>query len=161
MKRIFSVVTASAAVFTVILALTTCIDVVGRYVFNSPLQGAYELTGNFFCIIAACGIAAVAFADEHISVDSIFNRLSPLGQRILTLINTFFGLVVFLVLCWQGIVSVHESMFPSYETTSGILPIVTFPFRIILALAFFLSAIALFYAIIRPSHSKTNDKTQS
>ena len=158
MNRISTVVTYLGAVAVVVLALTTCIDVLGRYLFNSPLQGTYELTENFLCIIAACGIAAATASGEHISVDSVFERLPPAGQRILALLGTSLELVVFSILCWQGIVAVRESIIPYCEVSGSVVSIATYPFRIVLVLGFFLSVIALVYTIIRLYRSKTSDK---
>jgi TRAP-type C4-dicarboxylate transport system permease small subunit len=161
MNRISTIVTYIGAAAVVVLALTTCIDVLGRYLFNAPLQGTYELTENFLCIIAACGIAAATATGEHISVDSFFERLSPVGQRILALFGAFLELVVFSVLCWQGIVAVRESIIPYCEVVGSVVPIVTYPFRIVLVLGFFLSVIALVYTIVRLCRSRASDRLPS
>ena len=47
----------------------TCIDVVGRYFFNSPLDGATELTQLMLGIIVFAVLPSVCRSEEHVSVD--------------------------------------------------------------------------------------------
>jgi len=154
MNKISKIVTYLGATAVIAMTLTTCIDVLGRYLFNSPLQCAYELTGNFLSIIAACGIAAATATNEHICVDSFFERLSQFGQRVLTFLSASIELVVLSILCWQGMVAVRNSIIPYYEVTGGVVPIVTFPFRMVLALGFLLSLLAVLYRGIHECRSK-------
>ena len=51
------------------LMAMTCIDVVGRYFFNSPLDGATELTQLMLGIIVFAVLPSVCRTEEHVSVD--------------------------------------------------------------------------------------------
>ena len=55
----------------VLLAMTimTCIDVIGREVFNAPLDGATELTQVMMPLIIFAVLPAVSYQEEHITVD--------------------------------------------------------------------------------------------
>ncbi len=59
------------------LMLTTCIDVIGRYVFNRPLTGSTELTEMAVGIIVFSVFPIICWREEHVVVD-IFDRfVSP------------------------------------------------------------------------------------
>ncbi len=152
----FSAMSAVGAAGVIVLTLVTCIDVIGRYIFNSPLNGAFEISQNLLVLITACGIPLATLADQHISVDVIFQKLSTHGRKVLTLIGCLLGFVAFAVLCWRGIVAVVDSILPVYEITDR-LKMVTYPFRMILAAGFFLSAMALIKLIVHLVRPKTSE----
>jgi TRAP-type C4-dicarboxylate transport system permease small subunit len=89
------------------LMIITCIDVFGRYLFNSPLLGTTELTEMGLGIIIFASFPIISWHNEHIVVDML-DRFTPplvhcvrtvllnlvmatafyfLGQRIMTLGN--------------------------------------------------------------------------
>ncbi len=59
----------TSSLFLFAMMVMTCIDVVGRYVFNSPLNGATELTELFMGILIFAVLPTVSFREEHVSVD--------------------------------------------------------------------------------------------
>jgi TRAP-type C4-dicarboxylate transport system permease small subunit len=157
MNRFSRVVSGIGAVCAAILVLVTCTDVTGRYLFNLPLTGGFEMTGLILSVVAACGIVVSTASDSHISVDSIYERLSPRGKRILTYFSTSLGVVFFGVLGVEGIVAVRNSLTPYLDETPGLAHIVTFPFRIVLALGFIVCVAILVYTLKHPSSSKSDD----
>jgi TRAP-type C4-dicarboxylate transport system permease small subunit len=62
----------AAAVLFAMMALTT-VDVIGRYVFNSPLRGAYELTQLLMIGLIFAGLPTVTRRADHITV-GLFNN---------------------------------------------------------------------------------------
>ncbi len=100
---------AASALFG--LMVITCIDVFGRYLFNSPLLGTTELTEMGLGIIIFASFPIISWHNEHIVVDML-DRFTPplvhcvrtillnlvmaiafyfLGQRIMTLGNRSLG----------------------------------------------------------------------
>ncbi|GGB37136.1 hypothetical protein GCM10011316_06550 [Roseibium aquae] len=78
-----------------------CVDVVARYLFNSPLSGAYELTELLLATLIFMALPLTTQAREHIEVellDGIANR----GFRLLTLFASV-GVtsIVFAVIAYQ------------------------------------------------------------
>lgn len=70
--------TALAAVCALILFTMmslTLIDVVGRYVFNSPLVGATELTELLLVGVVFLGLPAVTLDRGHVAVNLLSDRL--------------------------------------------------------------------------------------
>lgn len=157
MKKFFAIFPVIGGVFICSIMVVTCVDITGRYLFNSPLEVGYELTGFFLLIAAACGIIVATELDQHIAIDSLYQKLPPIGQRVLTLLVTFISAVIFAILTWQGGDRTYEAIFPFFEKTQGTVGIVTFPFRLILALGFFFSLVALIYQIVRIFRPKDNN----
>ena len=62
---------AAAAVLLFGLMLLTTADVVGRYIFNWPLRGAFEVTELLLLALIFAGLPLVSRADEHVTLDFI------------------------------------------------------------------------------------------
>lgn len=70
--RLLSVV---AALLLVTMMLVTFVDVVGRYLFNAPLPGAFELTEVLLALVIFVGLPLVTARREHVTVDLVTARL--------------------------------------------------------------------------------------
>jgi TRAP-type C4-dicarboxylate transport system permease small subunit len=57
-----------AALILFTMMAVTAVDVVGRYFFNSPLQGSYELTQLFMLALVFSALPSVTRRTEHITV---------------------------------------------------------------------------------------------
>ena len=65
-----------AALTLFALMAITCVDVAGRYFFNSPLHSATELTRILMAIVVFCGLPVACMREEHITVD-LLDSFSP------------------------------------------------------------------------------------
>ena len=79
LARIFKIVAAIALFFLMAL---TCVDVIGRYVFNNPLTGSTELTEFAVAIVVFAYLPVISWREEHIVVDLMDNLFSTRMQRI-------------------------------------------------------------------------------
>ncbi len=136
------------------LALLTGVDVVGRYLFNSPLQGTFELTEVVMCLVVGFGIAFTTAKDEHIVVDALFEKLPSSAQRKLTVVANVLGVLVFGILCWKGVQTGIDSIMDKEETE--LLNVPVFPFKFALVLGFFLSLIFVIVRIVQLMNRKQN-----
>src|SRR4249920_4144256 len=73
---------AAAVLLFYLMALTTA-DVIGRYVFNWPLRGAFEITELLLLTLIFAGLPLASRADEHVTLDFIDMTLSERGRRLL------------------------------------------------------------------------------
>ncbi|UOM33996.1 TRAP transporter small permease [Acuticoccus sp. I52.16.1] len=71
-----------AAVLLLALMGVTVVDVAGRYLFNSPIFGATELTELILAAVIFCGLPAVCLDDGHVTVRLLTARLGARGRRI-------------------------------------------------------------------------------
>ena len=67
---------ASVTLFA--LMVITCVDVIGRYVFNTPLSGSIELTEMALGILVFSVFPVNAWRNEHIVVDMLDNFTPPI-----------------------------------------------------------------------------------
>ena len=73
------------------LALLTFVDVVGRYLFNQPVRGAYEVVEMLMGVLIFTALPAVTHSDRHITIDLLDRatprRLVPLRDMAVNLIS--------------------------------------------------------------------------
>src|SRR5215510_7528740 len=74
--------TAAAILLFCLMALTAA-DVVGRYIFNWPIRGAFEITELLLLALIFAGLPLASRADEHVTLDFIDMVLSPGGRLLL------------------------------------------------------------------------------
>jgi tripartite ATP-independent transporter DctM subunit len=91
----------SAAVITFAMLLTT-VDVVLRYVFNSPLPGVYTLCEMMMIGAVYPAVAYVQQKRGHVRVDVIIDRLQGNPRAAFELATLFLALVAFGMMCWQS-----------------------------------------------------------
>lgn len=78
---------AFAGVMLMALMLITCVDVVGRYVFNNPIPGAIELTQFGMAMLVFAIMPVVTWRGGHIVVDLLDRYLSSKVLKALGLLS--------------------------------------------------------------------------
>lgn len=65
------------------LMVVTCIDVIGRYLFNRPVYGGYELTGIFLSLTIFFSLPLVTRSGENVTIDlfTLKNRKARIVQH--------------------------------------------------------------------------------
>ena len=95
-------VASNIGVFLLVLLMFLAVsDVIGRYVFNSPIFGAMEFEKILMGSVAFLGWAYVHSRGAHISVDLIFRHYPPRAQAIIGFITMLFSLAVFSLITWR------------------------------------------------------------
>jgi len=97
--RFLSLLSKSAsmigAVCVVLMMLHVTADVVGRYVFNTPLPGTIVIVANYYMIILA--FIALGVTEEkrgHVSVDIFYNLFPKKAQTGLSALGGLFTVAV-------------------------------------------------------------------
>jgi TRAP-type C4-dicarboxylate transport system permease small subunit len=103
----------------VILMLVTGIDVVGRYIFNRPLVGAYELSELSLAIVILLGWAYTQSVKGHIDIDILYNKFPKSVRTVLDFFVPLLSLLLFSFIAWQGITFTIDSL-GWHETTEMI-----------------------------------------
>ncbi len=79
----------------------TFVDVVGRYIFNSPVVGSFELTEFTMAIVIFLGLTLLCCEEGHVVVD-IFDSFVPEGMKpIQNIIINIVSFIVMGVISWQ------------------------------------------------------------
>ena len=92
---------AAAAMLLFGLMALTAADVVGRYVFNWPLRGAFEITELLLLALIFAGLPLASRTGEHVTLDFIDMALHHRGRLLLRrLVDLVCGLLI-LGLAWR------------------------------------------------------------
>ena len=66
-----------------LMMMITAVDVIGRYVFNKPLAGGFEITEMLLAALIYCGLPQVSQRREHIVIDTFDPLMSARVKRTL------------------------------------------------------------------------------
>ncbi len=91
-----------AAALVVGMTLLGTVDVVGRYFFNRPVPGTYEIMRYMLGGIVFLTFAYVQLSRGHITVNLLTERLQGKKALLLDLIVLFIMLIVTILIGWYG-----------------------------------------------------------
>lgn len=137
----------AASLLLLVMMIVTFVDVVGRYVFNAPLAGAYELTEVLLALVVFIGLPIVTFRREHVTVDLVTSRLPSVLRRGLGVFAGVVMLLVLAVLAWRlGLLAID---FTEYGDTTVNLKIPLGPVAAVMAVLAAVSALAALLVLFR------------
>src|SRR5437660_5946744 len=117
---------AAAAVLLFGLMVLTTADVIGRYIFNWPLRGAFEVTELLLLALIFAGLPLASRADEHVTLDFIDMLLSERGTGLLRrLVDLICGV---LILGLARLVWIKADKIAGYGDTTEVLRVPVGPF---------------------------------
>ncbi|WP_269581089.1 TRAP transporter small permease [Roseibium sp. Sym1] len=79
----------------------TCVDVIARYAFNSPVTGAYELTEILLATLIFLALPLTTAAGEHIEVELLDGMKSSILKRLGTMAAAICTIGVFAVIALE------------------------------------------------------------
>jgi TRAP-type C4-dicarboxylate transport system permease small subunit len=139
-------VAASAILF--VLMLLTFVDVVGRYVLNRPVRGAFEVTELLLLVLIFAGLPLVTRAGEHVTMDLIDRLLGSRARRLLDgAVQVACAAIMFLVtwLMWR-----KAGTIAGYGDTTDVLRITVGPFVYFMTAMIALSGLVHLYKALVP-----------
>ena len=77
---------ATSGTVLFLMMMITAVDVVGRYVFNKPLNGGFEVTEMLLAALIYCGLPLVSQRREHIVIDTFDPLMSARVKRALDVV---------------------------------------------------------------------------
>ena len=137
-QRLNRLVCGVGAVFLIPLMLLTTGEVIGRNLFNRPIAGTVELSEYLLAIFILLGVAYTQQVKGYVGVSLFVSRLPLRGQRVLNILSTLLSLFIFGILAWQGLIVGMEE-----KTVSDMLRVPQYPFRLLVAMAAFLTCLEL------------------
>ncbi|WP_068111307.1 TRAP transporter small permease [Tropicimonas marinistellae] len=128
------------------MVTVTVVDVVGRYVFNTPLPGAFELTQVLLADLVLAALPITTLKGSHVEVDLLSSVWSPRVDRIAIAFGAGVSATVLLALSWT--VAMHgKNLFHDGAVTNDLaLPV--WPAAALGTLTFAVSALIA----LRPHH---------
>jgi len=142
---------AAAAVLLFGLMMLTTADVIGRYIFNWPLRGAFEITELLLLALIFAGLPLASRSDEHVTLDFIDMVLGARGRRLLRrLIDLVCGLII-LGLAWR--VWVKAGKIAGYGDTTEVLRIPVGPFVYFMAAMVAITGVVHLVKVVLPGRT--------
>ena len=89
------------AVLLLAMMFLTIADVLGRYIFNSPVPGASELTELLLAAVIFTGLPAASLDGDHISVDILAERLRGQAAMVLSRLVAVISAGVLALVAWR------------------------------------------------------------
>lgn len=138
-------ITIGAAIMASMMFLTV-LDVGLRYIFNSPLHGAFELVEYMMATLVPFSIVYCAYHKGHVSVELIIERFPRKLKVLCNIVTNLIALLFVAAISWQNVLYFFEVK--ASNLTSAVLLIPTYPFVIPIALGFFAYALILLLHLI-------------
>jgi TRAP-type C4-dicarboxylate transport system permease small subunit len=120
------------AVALAAMMVVTTVDVAGRYLFNAPILGVFELTEFLVLIVIFSFLGYTQAHKGHVSVDFLMTRLPEKVQIGVDLFNHGVCLVLMGLITYMGVDNALELI--EYGERSPNLAIPNYPFAFFLAL---------------------------
>lgn len=122
-------------------------DVIGRYVFNSPLKGTFEISEILLAGVVFFGLAYTVSVGGHVSIDTFTVRFRPRSRAFVESFVSLLSLFIFGVMSWQGAVKAFKSWEADRYIDIIRLPIA--PFEFFVAIGAFLVCLELVNNLIK------------
>lgn len=108
---------SAAALLLVAMTLLTAVDVIGRYFFDRPLTGAFELTELAMGAMVFVSLPLVTLRREHVTVDLMEHLVPKAWRRAQQLLMDAIVVLCLAVITWQLWRKAH-TMASAGETTA-------------------------------------------
>jgi TRAP-type transport system small permease protein len=90
-----------SSVILFLLMFLTAFDVGGRYFFNKPITGTYELTGLALAVIIFFSLGMAQIKKDHIEIDFLTNMLPRRAQAALYALTSLILFILMSLTSWQ------------------------------------------------------------
>jgi TRAP-type C4-dicarboxylate transport system permease small subunit len=127
------------------MCLTT-VDVVGRYLFNRPITGVFELTEYLVLILIFSFIGYTQSQKSHVAVDILLPLLPQKLRRLTDVANHLVCLALMGLITWMGVGKALELRIVGEASPN--LQIPAYPFVFYLVLGCFAMCIELIRSIV-------------
>jgi len=86
----------------VVLMFLGSFDVIGRYFFNKPIKGAYEVSEILLAGIVFFGLAYALAMGGHVTVDTFVALFRPRVRGIVGFSVSAIAFIIFVLIGWEG-----------------------------------------------------------
>jgi tripartite ATP-independent transporter DctM subunit len=139
--RMVTVLSYVAASILTVMMLLTAADVFLRYLFSRPVLGTVELTEFMMALLVFLALAYAQKDKEHVRVDLVVLRASPLVQSILETINGCIVLGTFCIITWRLLKYAELIRVGQYESPTWLIPF--YPFVYVAAFCSFVMCLLI------------------
>lgn len=124
-----------------VMMLITVTDVLLRWLFNTPILGAYEISEYLMVILVFSALAYTEAGSGHVKVDTFYDRFPFNVQVLLDCLTHLFGICIMALIAWTNAKMAYIKW--EFGDITGTLPIPVFPMHVIIAIGSILFCLAL------------------
>ncbi len=147
---------AGAALILFALVGVTCVDVVGRYLFDAPLAGAFELTEVLVAALVFAALPLTTERREHIEVDLLAGLFTVPVGRLVSAFAGLFSAALLATFAWR--LATHAMRTLEDGAVTNALGIPLAPFGFLAAFACLVSAFIAFLRGVQPAPEDEDDR---
>ena len=128
------------------MGLTT-VDVVGRYLFNRPITGVFEITEYLVLILIFSFIGYTQSKKGHVAVDILLPLLPAKLKKLIDVANHLICLSLMGLITWMGVTKALELRVVGEASPNLHIP--AYPFAFYLVLGCFVMCIELLRSVVQ------------
>lgn len=151
------------AILLFAMMTVTAIDVIGRYVFNAPLPGGFEIVQYLMAVVIFASLPLTTAAERHLTVSVFENRFSGTTRHLYRIVMLTVSLIALAIIAWR--MGVQADVLGRSRQVSGFLQLPLAPIAwIMTALATLASLVAAVKLVLEMSGrgtAKSSPDTQS
>lgn len=118
------------AISLIVIVSTVSLQIVYRYLFNSPLIWTDELSRLAFCWFTFTGSALASYEKRHLEVSYFYNKFSQKSQKIIDFLITLVIFLFSLLLLYAVVQQMIQGV--SMRSSSTRMPLMLFPLSLFL-----------------------------
>ena len=146
----------TSAVVLFAMMLITAVDVAGRYLFNKPIAGGFELTEILLAALIYCGLPLVSARREHIVIDTFDPMFSKALKRGLDMVAEVVCAVALAGVGW--LIFLRANRVAEYGDTTSVLKLPLAPVVYLMAVMITVAALIHLLLIFVP-HGEDDGKS--
>ncbi len=128
------------------MMILTFVDVAGRYVFNSPIYGAYEIIYLMMPALIFLAMPLLCFREGHVTID-LLDGFVPKGlKRIQAIVVNSISAVAIAFIGWRLLVLSGDQQLDLAVTDT--LYLSKWPFSLFMAIMSWVAAVALVFNVV-------------
>ncbi len=129
-----------SAISTFIMMVLVVGNVIGRYLLNAPITGAFEFTESLLVVIVMLGLALTQYHGGHIRVTMLTRRMPPAWERRAKICSLLIS-AVFFAWCAYATWKYAYQSYSFQEQEWGSITFPLYPFKFVVFLGVVLLAV--------------------
>lgn len=153
-NQIHRIIGPVVAVFLFFMMALTFVDVIGRYIFNSPVVGSFELTEFAMAIVIFFGLTLLCCEEGHVVVDIFDNFIPDAARPLQVIVINLVNFIVMGVISWRLWILAGDHA--EYGDRSQFLSLPMAPLVYFMSVMAGLSSIAMLFIMVNSLKTRKN-----
>ena len=128
------------------MMILTFVDVAGRYVFNSPIYGAYEIIYLMMPALIFLALPIVCFREGHVTIDLLDGLVPRRIKRVQAIFVNLVSMVALIFIGWRLFVLSGDHAINLDVTDTLYLP--KSPFSLFMSIMTWIASVALLFNVV-------------